>query len=272
MPSYRVKLTGLAPHRDTPALVKMLVRIPGLTPERVVQGLQRPPLELPPVAQQVLAQQISDSLLHLGAISIIEEIHAAPVKVASRDDELVDGSHLLHSAPPVRPAYSRHPAPEHAPASPPSAPPARKDRKALIIFGVGLVMAAALLYQNDPLDSGPRKNPSSSKETAPKASPSKSTNTQVERAASTQKSTREGLSSKHEAARKQQAYSEQLRERSRQTANPAKAAQILKQSVQYNPYNAEAWKELEEKLRESGQTEEAEAARKAHAVCPFSRC
>jgi len=261
MPSYRVKIQGLATHRDTQALFKFLIRIPGVSTEKVVQGLQHPPFELPPIAQESQAQQIKDTLAHLGAICIIEVIRE-PIAPIQHKEEWLDGSQLLGSTASYQTAHRSSPsAPSHPHSTPltsnstptPHKPPVWRQ---WLLIGLGftvLVLPAVYL-------SSKKQTIASKKSSSPKSAVRTQ---QVARPAPANKSTRPGLKQKHDDARNTQASSEQMRDRSRQTTTPRESAQLLQKAVQYNPYNVGAWKELEEKMRESGDTEGAEAARKA---------
>lgn len=260
MPSYRVKIQGLATHRDTQALFKFLIRIPGISTEKVVQGLQHPPFELPPVAQENQAQQIKDSLAHLGAICIIEVIRE-PLAPVHHKEEWLDGSQLLGSTASYQTSHrstSNSPQPHSSALAPDKTPPHPKPavwRQWLLIgLGITVLVLPAVYLSSNKQTIAPKKSsgPKSLKRTQ-----------QVARPAPANKSTRPGVKQKHSEAKKMQSSSEQMRDRSRQTTDPRESAKLLQKAVQYNPYNVGAWKELEEKMRESGDSEGADAARKA---------
>jgi len=263
MSSYRVKITALGTHKDVPALVKTLIRIPGISAERILQGLQHPPLELPPVAQESQAQQIKDTLVRLGAICIVEQIREAPVSIKEKDKEtLVDGSHLLNvktshlnpsgTAITSPPAQHQSPVPQatQAPVRP------RTSSKAPLFLFLGLAIAIASFFFS--FQDTPKKQ----------TQPGISTQQKAQRTPSETRSKRNplkaGLEEKHTEAKQRQTRSEQLQARSRQTTDARTAARLLTQAVNSNPYNTTAWKELEEKLRQTGDNEGAKAARQSY--------
>lgn len=254
MPSYRVKITGLGAHKDIPSLVKLLSGLPGLSADKIRTGIQHPPLELPPVPQEESAQQLTDALARLGAICVIERIREAPV-IEKAKVERLDLSKVSSGRAPVE---TRAPTTISAPPHPP--PPRRQTtghpRLRLALVLIGILLLFLIPYFLPKSNRAPAKpNDRSSQKTTTKT---------IKRPAPAAKSTKPGMQEKHAQARKQQVYSEQMVDRSRQTTNPKESARHLQAAVQYNPYNAEAWQELEQKMLEIGDTEGAKAARKAH--------
>lgn len=280
MPQYRVKITRLGTHKNTQGLVKFLLQIPGLSSDRIMQGLQRPPLELPPVPMEQKAQQLTDALARFGAICVIEHMREAPVAAQKQKDEWLDGNHLLHntaSGPPPTPAsvpieVSVHSAPTHTPG--PVTPVSnakealakkQKLQALLVLIGV-LVLIAPPLYiasqQKDQLKSGTTLTT-----LAGGYKPAELSDRSTTRSAKPQpagKSQKPGQQQQYDLARKQQDMSEQLKERAKKSDNPQESSKLLQQSVQYNPYDANAWSELEKQLNAAGDAEGAAAAHKAY--------
>lgn len=280
MPQYRVKITRLGTHKNTQGLVKFLLQIPGLSSDRIMQGLQRPPLELPPVPMEQKAQQLTDALARFGAICVIEHMREAPVAAQKQKDEWLDGNHLLHntaSGPPPTPASTpieilSPPLSTHVPG--PLPPPhnakdalAKKQKLQILLVLIGvLVLIAPPLYiasqQKDQL-----KSSTTSTTLAGGYKPAELSDRSTTRSAKPQpagKSQKPGQQQQYDLARKQQDMSEQLKERAKKSDNPQESSKLLQQSVQYNPYDANAWSELEKQMNAAGDAEGAAAAHKAY--------
>ena len=77
---YNLKITGLTTQRDMQSLVKLLLRIPGLSPDQVAVGLKIPPLKVMSVELEEQAQAMKNTLEKLGAICEIEDAEIAEQK------------------------------------------------------------------------------------------------------------------------------------------------------------------------------------------------
>lgn len=286
MPQYRVKITRLGTHKNTQGLVKFLLQIPGLSSDRIMQGLQRPPLELPPVPMEQKAQQLTDALARFGAICVIEHMREAPVAAQKQKDEWLDGNHLLHntaSGPPPTPAStpielsSPSPTPSHH--SPGPTLPTTNAKNALakkqklqvllVLLGVLVLIAPPLYIASQQKDQ--HKSSTTSTTLAGGYKPAEISDRNTTRSSKPQpasKSQKPGQQKQYGLARKQQEMSEQLKERAKKAEDSQERSKLIQQSVQYNPYDANAWSELEKQLNAAGDAEGAAAAHKAyeHAV------
>ncbi len=73
---YNLKITGLATQRDTQSLVKTLLKVPGLTPEQVSNGLRVPPFNVLSMEKEDQVEKIKSMLEKFGAKCQIEKIGA----------------------------------------------------------------------------------------------------------------------------------------------------------------------------------------------------
>jgi len=73
---YNLKITGLTTQRDMQSLIKILLRVPGLSSERVAIGLKAPPLKVITVELEEQAQAMKNTLEKLGAVCEIEDANA----------------------------------------------------------------------------------------------------------------------------------------------------------------------------------------------------
>ncbi|MDR1812656.1 MAG: hypothetical protein LBQ87_07505 [Candidatus Fibromonas sp.] len=70
---YNLIITGLATQRDTQSLVKILLKVPGLSPEQVSKGLRVPPFNVVSVEKIEQVEKIKSILEKFGAICEIEK-------------------------------------------------------------------------------------------------------------------------------------------------------------------------------------------------------
>jgi len=70
---YTLKITGLTAQQDMEQLVKVLLRVPNLTPQQISVGLKIPPFTVLSVEHESQAMTIKNTLDKFGAISVIED-------------------------------------------------------------------------------------------------------------------------------------------------------------------------------------------------------
>lgn len=240
MATYRVKIVKLKHHDHTDKLVAFLFSQPGMTADKIVLGLQHPPMELAPVTTEKLAKSLASKLTRYGA-SCTVEVFDAP-------DE------SSHGAEPRAYVFDAAEIP-------------KIQLKQLWKLGLSVLAVLALftfLFLHR--DSTPATNTksTSSLESPSQASSPNAKRKTVAKPSNPKKTLKAGMKEKHTLAKQQQAYSQQMLERSKQSTNPQEAIQMLQTAVQYNPYNTEAWKQLEQKMLETGNAQSAEQARKSH--------
>ena len=71
---YKLKITSLTAQRDTQSLVKILLKVPGLSPEQVSKGLRVPPFDVLSIESEDQAKKIKGMLEKLGAVCEIENL------------------------------------------------------------------------------------------------------------------------------------------------------------------------------------------------------
>jgi len=85
---YNLIITGLATQRDTQSLVKILLKVPGLSPEQVSRGLRVPPFNVVSVEKIEQVEKIKSILEKFGAICEIEKN-----KAKSEVEEMQNGKY-----------------------------------------------------------------------------------------------------------------------------------------------------------------------------------
>jgi hypothetical protein len=81
---YNLKITGLTPQQDTEALVKVLLRFPGLNSDKISRGLKYLPLVVISAPQEEHARRLKIALEKLGAICTVEKA----ADVSKEDSEI----------------------------------------------------------------------------------------------------------------------------------------------------------------------------------------
>ena len=239
MATYRVKIVKLENHSYTDKLVAFLFSQPGMTADKIALGLQHPPMELAPVTTEKLAKSLASKLSRYGAACAIEVLDAPDESSRGSDPRayVFDAAEIP-----------------------------KVELKQLLKLGIGvlaIVIIFILLFffsdssmQSSSSDSQPVHT------TKPNSATTKSAS--IQKPANPNKTLKAGIKEKHVLAKQQHAYSQQMLERAQQATNPQEAIQMLQKAVQYNPYNTEAWKLLEQKMQETGNSQSAEQARKSH--------
>lgn len=290
MAAWKIRITGIKSTQGLETLVKMLCRLPGITPESAVQGLRRPPLDLPQVPSETDAKKLQLVLSKLGAVVEIEpvgkNIGEAAIKNATAPSPKTQVEHASNEAPRGMGIEARGPDPHGTTGPvelrereirPPIITAKIKEKspapvRQLLVFGAIVIVIVALAQWM----------PSASKVAKPESKATKNAQTEPElsidpapQQADERNSAKPESKSQLESetpstqaepppqldlARKQQQHAEKLMQQAQSEADPHKAAQALEQSLRYDPHNENGWAELVKRMRTNG---DAEGERKA---------
>jgi len=89
---YNLKIIGLATQRDTQSLIRILLRVPGLSPELVSKGLRVPPFDVLSAEKEEEVEKIKSMLEKLGAVCEIEK------DKKNTSEEVYSKKHILGEA------------------------------------------------------------------------------------------------------------------------------------------------------------------------------
>jgi len=229
---YNLKITALAAQRNTQALIKILLKIPGLKPDEVSKGLKKPPLNVLSTEKEHEAEKLKGVLEKLGAVCAIENTKALNRGVNKR------------ATGPVT-AYIR----------------IRHKRRMLYRYNFWIILffvigaLAFLTYYEDIFGSGSHPHPH------PASQPVSQTlqTTAVAQGAKILDNLQTTT-----LAQGAKILDKIIQPRTSTPANLAKANAELKKDIMRNPYNAEAWKTLSENLEKQGDTASARQAKHSY--------
>jgi hypothetical protein len=84
---YNLIITRLTAQKDMQSLVKILLKVPGIDPNRVSKGLKFPPFEVLSVEKEEQAEKLKSVLEKLGAVCEIDNTDASYAMVQGKNQE-----------------------------------------------------------------------------------------------------------------------------------------------------------------------------------------
>jgi cell division protein FtsL len=234
---YKVRITALAPaaKQRIEHLAELLAKLPGLTQEVALHGLQKPPLDLPEVQTEADAQKLLQGLRKMGMVGDIiphqeaSSPHVAPPKLNFFDDEPKQERQRIEL--------------RETPTTVVQTKRIRGSKMLWISVTVLVALFATLLVIGN--STSPATPTLNAKEptTAERAKQRK------------QKQAR----ARFDQALKQMSTSEKFLRDAERTPDILKSAELTQKALQYNPYNMNAWTNLAAKYRRLGNEKAAVA-------------
>ncbi|HSQ42720.1 MAG TPA: hypothetical protein VLM37_10615 [Fibrobacteraceae bacterium] len=251
--SYKVRITAVAPSAKARIshLAELLCKLPGLSKETAIQGLEKPPLDLPEVKTALDAQKLHQGLRRMGLVGEIISIADAPPSpiTAPVQTQPTHPTQHLHNLFEDTPQEERHPIELRTEEEDTTQRPGFwRENRALLLLLLGFLFLLGLSFyvQQHFFATEPANTP-----TSPQASEKQ------ERPQDRQ--IRHQERQHYEQALKQLAISEQLLRKATRTPDIRKSIALMEKALLYNPYNLEAWQQLAAKYRRIGDEKSAKA-------------
>jgi enamine deaminase RidA (YjgF/YER057c/UK114 family) len=222
---YNLKIRELTKQRDMQALVKILLKVPGLNPDQVSKGLKIPPLNVFSAEKEEEAQKLKSLLEKFGAVCAIENTEALAKenrkKTAAHSAEFLKRRRRF------------------------------RIRRFVLKFWLAIFSVLGIFIFITFYDFSGESKPSQSQSSQGRPIQSKQvlpsqTAKQVAQAA---KMLDDALATVI---------------KSQNAATVAKTNSELRKEIVKNPYNADAWKALAENLEKQGDTASAQQAKESH--------